>query len=196
MIGIVDDDGVLVEEDRHGLRERHAVAAGVETLLRWIPFEAKITRHTYFMRPLTLVRRAISCGASPHAYELTRRRSPIFQQPKAPCPGAPCPTTTSTSRSKKGMPSTPSRSSRARPWAATCSYPEHQHHQGHPGIQGTGTFSARQILRASKFETSGWRGIASMCPVLGSHQSSCSLPCRLRKQPFRRKWRSSSPLSH
>ena len=36
-------------------------------------------------------------------------------------------------------------------------------------LHGAGTFNARQILRASMFETSGWRGIASMCPVLGSH---------------------------
>ena len=40
---------MLVEEDRHGLRERNAVAAGVETPLRWIPFEAKITSHTYIV---------------------------------------------------------------------------------------------------------------------------------------------------
>ena len=72
MIRIVDEYGVLVEEGRLSLRERHAVAADVETPLRWIPFEAKVTSHTYIVllarvesEASLTIRRSAASGASP-----------------------------------------------------------------------------------------------------------------------------------
>lgn len=43
-----------------------------------------------------------------------------------------------------------------------------------------GTPSPSQILSASRFGVSVCRGIASIAPVRGLHQSECAAPSRLR----------------
>jgi len=49
MIGVVDEDSVFVEKDRHGLGERYAVAADVEAPSRRVPLEAKVVSHPYIV---------------------------------------------------------------------------------------------------------------------------------------------------
>ena len=57
----------------------------------------------------------------------------------------------------------------------------------YPG--GSGIDSLRQILLASRFAISEWRGIASACPVWGFSHKLCSLPSLRTTQPCRRRCR-------
>jgi hypothetical protein len=54
MIWVVDEDRVIVEKDRYGLRKGHAMATNVEAPLRLVPLEAKLVSHTYIVVSATL----------------------------------------------------------------------------------------------------------------------------------------------
>jgi hypothetical protein len=49
MIGVIDEDGVLVEKYRHRFREGHSMATKVEAPFPLVPVETEVLRHTYIV---------------------------------------------------------------------------------------------------------------------------------------------------